>query len=201
MEWNRSEAIGTASMTCAHCQGEGLRQISRKRNGPPKPCNCTLRGIFRACLLKFRECVEKPKHLSRATLQSCSGKEGYRVWGRKDEEYMADFYLIAKRTLDEEHFRIFRFHFLLGADWRLCCRRLNMDRGNFFHAVYLIQQQLGRAFREMKPYALFPTDEYFGGTIRRPIADATPPPSNVIEMPAPKMRKSLRPPLREPKAA
>jgi hypothetical protein len=201
MQWNRSEAIGTSSMTCAHCHGEGLRRYTRKR-GSSKPCNCTLRGVFRVCLAKFRECVEKPKHLSRATLQTCSGQQGYRVWGRKDEEYMADFYLLAKRNLDEEHFKIFKFHFLLGADWRLCCRRLNMDRGNFFHSVYRIQQQLGLAFRETKPYALFPLDEYFGGTIQKAVPGPMPPSSKVLQMPLAKMRKSLRPPLQElPKAA
>jgi hypothetical protein len=198
MQWNRSEAIGTSSSTCAHCHGEGLRQLTRKKHGSSKPCNCTLRGVFRACLAKFRECVEKPKHLSRATLQTCSGKEGYRVWGRKDEEYMADFYLLAKRNLDEEHFRIFKFHFLLGADWRLCCRRLNMERGNFFHAVYRIQQQLGRVFRETKPFALFPLDEYFGGTIQKDSLTPLPPTPKILQMPTIGVRKALRPPLQQP---
>ncbi len=115
---------------------------------------------------------------------------------------MADFYLLAKRTLDEEHFKIFKFHFLLGADWRLCCRRLNMDRGNFFHAVYRIQQQLGRVFRETRPYALFPLDEYFAGTIQKALPGPLPSGPQVLQMPAPKTRKSLRPPLQElPKVA
>jgi hypothetical protein len=202
MQWNRSEAIGTSSMTCAHCQGVGLRQYVRKRNGSPKPCNCTLRGVFRACLAKFRECVEKPKHLSRATLEACSGQDGYRVWGRKNEEYMADFYLLAKRSLSENDFQIFKFHFLLGADWRMCCRRLNMDRGNFFHAVYNIQQQLGQVFRETRPFALFPLDEYFGGTIQKALPGPFPTQSKVLQMPTVKVRKALRPPLLDlPKAA
>ena len=80
---------------------------------------------------------------------------------------MADFCLVSRRVLDDEEHRIFRFHFLLGADWRLCCRRLNMDRGNFFHSVYRIEQKLGRAFAELRPYALYPLDEYFGGAIRK----------------------------------
>ena len=65
-----------------------------------------------------------------------------------------------------EH-RVFKFHFLLGADWKLCCRRLNMDRGNFFHMVYRIEQRLGRVFRELEPYGLFPLDEYFNGRIQK----------------------------------
>lgn len=64
-------------------------------------------------------------------------------------------------------FRVFRYYFLLGADWKLCCRQLGMDRGNFFHAVYRIEQKLGRVFAELDPYGLDPVDEYFGGPIRR----------------------------------
>lgn len=89
------------------------------------------------------------------------------MWGMKDEEYMADFYLISRRHLTEEEFKIFKFYYLLGADWDLCCRRLKMDRGNFFHAIYRIQEKLGKVFRELKPYPLFPLDEYFGGTKKR----------------------------------
>jgi hypothetical protein len=87
-------------------------------------------------------------------------------WGRKDEEYIADFCIIARRTLDPEEHRLFRYHFLLGADWKLCSRKLQMDRGNFFHAVYRIEQKLGRALREVQPYALFPLDDYYNGPSR-----------------------------------
>ena len=41
---------------------------------------------------------------------------------------------------------------------------MNLDRGEFFHEVYRIQQKLGRAFRELEPYALYPLEEYFGGS-------------------------------------
>jgi hypothetical protein len=56
---------------------------------------------------------------------------------------------------------------VLGADWRLCCRQLQMDRGSFFHEIYRIEQRLGRVFAELQPYALFPLSEYFGGSIRK----------------------------------
>jgi hypothetical protein len=88
--------------------------------------------------------------------------------GRKNEEFAADFYLISKRTLTAEEFRIFKYYFLLGADWRLCCRRLKTDRGDFFHSVYRIEQKLGREFRELKPYGLYPIDEYFQGVSDKP---------------------------------
>jgi hypothetical protein len=86
------------------------------------------------------------------------------MWSRKDEEYIADFTLVSKRTLTPEEYRLFSYHFLLGADWRLCCRKLKMDRGNFFHATYRIQQKLGKVYRELQPYGLYPLDEYFGAS-------------------------------------
>jgi hypothetical protein len=94
------------------------------------------------------------------------------TWGRKDEEYIADFCLVSRRTLDDFEYKLFRYHFLLGADWRLCSRRLGIQRGNFFHAVYRIEQKLGRVFRELTPYALYPLDEYFNGAVRMSAARA-----------------------------
>ena len=69
------------------------------------------------------------------------------TWARKDEEYVVDFTKITQRTLTPAQYRLFRYHFILGADYRLCCSRLNIDRGTFFHAVYRIEQKLGKAFR------------------------------------------------------
>jgi hypothetical protein len=54
----------------------------------------------------------------------------------------------------------------LGADWKLCCYKLKLERGEFFHEIYRIEQKLGRTFRELQPHALFPVDEYFNGTGR-----------------------------------
>jgi hypothetical protein len=104
--------------------------------------------------------------MSRISLEQVSSRERSFSWGRKDEEYMADFILLGRRTLSEFDFKLFRFHFLLGADWKLCCRRMGIDRGTFFHAVYRVQQELGRIFREVEPYSLFPLDEYFHGSVR-----------------------------------
>lgn len=45
-----------------------------------------------------------------------------------------------------------------------------MDRGLFFHSIYRIQQKLGKVFRELEPYALYPLDEYFSTVMREPVA-------------------------------
>jgi hypothetical protein len=98
--------------------------------------------------------------MSRATLDLRAGGQGRSTWALKREEYCADFELIARRVLTEVELRLFRLHFLERGDWKLCTRRLTIDRGNFFHAVYRIEQKLGRAYSELKPYALHPADDY-----------------------------------------
>jgi hypothetical protein len=191
-DWNRTEILALAKESCTQCQGYGLRRSSRK--GPASPCNCVLRGIFRACYARFRQCVAKQQHVSTVRLEQVGGKDRRMTWGRKDEEYVADFCLVSRRVLDEEEHRIFKFHYLLGADWKLCCRRLNMDRGTFFHHVYRIQQKLGKVFRELEPYALYPLDEYFGGTVRRELPEES---RKILSMPIVSRRRGLTPPLRK----
>ncbi len=192
-EWSRSDTIALAKQSCTQCHGLGLRGATRNA---PAPCNCVLRAIFRACYARFRHCATKEKHISRASPELISGREGRVVWGRKDEEYVADFCLVSRRTLDELEYRIFKYHFLLGADWKLCTRKLGIDRGNFFHAVYRIEQKLGRVFRDLEPYGLFPLDEYFRG----PRRGLQPRPSPAAPEPRPDFRRPpllLRPPLTE----
>jgi len=166
MEWNRSETLGLAQQYCSHCYGLGLRP---GRGGVSTPCNCVFRAIFRACYARFRQCASKEKYISRVSLESNPGRQRKSVWGLKNEEYIADFCLVSRRTLSDPEYTLFKFHYLLGADWKLCCRRLNVDRGTFFHEAYRIEQKLGRTFRELQPHALFPLDEYFNGGCRQPV--------------------------------
>lgn len=195
MIWTRSETLALAQQSCTYCLGLGLRP---GRHGAATPCNCVFRAIFRACYAKFQSCASKEKYISRVCLESNAGRQRKSVWGLKNEEYIADFCLLARRTLTENEYRIFKFHFLLGADWKLCCRKLGMDRGNFYHAVYRLQQKLGRAFRETMPYPLFPTDEYFSGNRRAESdLDRTFP----IESEEPRAKTLLRFPVRRASAA
>jgi len=206
MQWTRSETLALASERCVFCQGAGLKPTY---GGRLAPCNCVFRAIFRLCLERFKRCTAREKFRSNVT-EEIYGSSGSRrtVWGRKDEEYMADFCLIAKRSLTPEEHRIFTVHFLLGAEWPLACQRLKLEKGEFFHHVYRIMQKLGREFREVSPYPLYPLDEYFGGTMRGPVRsqDVRPLPVNhitglqVVPLRAP-LRKPDRPDQRLPKAA
>src|SRR5580765_180780 len=189
MEWTRSETLALAMHNCTQCHGCGLRL---RNIGDWMPCNCVLRAMFRICYDRFRRCTEQERHVSRVSLEPAAGARRPTTFGRKDEEYMADCCLVSRRNLSEAEHQLFRYHFLLGADWTLCTRKLGMSRGNFFHAVYRIEQKLGRAFRELEPYALFPIDEYFsgpsrlipGGTMIRTGRNAPPLPPH-LEFPVP----------------
>ena len=176
MQWNRSNAIGLSKAGCTKCRGLGLHA---GRGETQTPCNCVFRGAFRACWNRFRECVALGSYGSSVSLELCNGKDGRRRYSLKREEFMADFCLVTRRTLDEAEYRLFRFHFFLGADWKLCCKRLNIDRGAFFHQVYRIEQKLGRTFAELEPFPLFPADEYFNrphaGVAVKPTTPPTPP--------------------------
>lgn len=160
MEWTRSQTLALALHSCAQCRGSGLRL---GKTAGVSPCNCVFRAIFRICYDRFIQCVRQERYLSKVRLEPHRGRQRPSTWGRKDEEYIADFSLIARRVLEAEEHRLFQFHFVLGADWKMCSRRLGIDRGNFYHAVYRIEQKLGRTFRELEPYPLFPLDEYFHG--------------------------------------
>jgi hypothetical protein len=135
------------------------------------PCGCVFRSVFRICLRRFRECSVTASYTSTVTWDYFAAG-GRRVMSRKREEFMADFCLIANRVLNEAENRVLRYYFLLGADWKLCTRRLNIDRGTFFHIVYRVEEKLGRAFAEVEPYPLYPLEDYFGRIVRRGQAKA-----------------------------
>lgn len=170
MEWTRSETLVLAQQSCTHCFGLGLRP---GRAGASTPCNCVFRAIFRACYARFQQCASKEKYISRVSLESNPGRQRKSVWGLKNEEFIADFCLVSRRTLSESEYKIFKYHFLLAADWKLCCRKFNVDRVTFFHEVYRIEQKLGKTFRELEPHALFPLDEYFNSTGREKVVTIT----------------------------
>lgn len=167
MNWTRSEVIALAHNRCTICHGLGLRA---GRNGKTPPCNCVFRAIFRACHNRFRSIAACPPRMTTARLEGSlrSHLRRGQTFGFRNEEYAADFLLVARRVLRERTlaWNVFRWYHLYGGDWKLVTRKLGLDRGAFFHEVYRVEQRLGRAFRELTPYSLFPLDEYFGGAVR-----------------------------------
>ena len=72
-----------------------------------------------------------------------------------------------------------------------------MDRGSFFHEVYRIEQKLGRTFRELEPFALFPLDEYFGNTTRKELPAVVPFPVQTEPQTVQETRRALKFPVKE----
>jgi hypothetical protein len=158
MRWTRSETLGLGSPRCMLCHGMGLRASQ-------EPCNCVFRAVFRLCFAQFRLSSNKAVSLAGAVLEYNPRTCKRVTYAMRNEEYAADFCLVSARALTPEQHRLFRLHFLQGFDWKVCCARLALGRGFFFHSLYRIQERLGRVFRELQPYGLFPIDEYFGGTV------------------------------------
>ena len=131
--------------------------------------------MFRACYARFRTLVDSERSLSRVTLDRNPQGRQRGVWGRKREEFIADFQLIARRILDPWHSRLFRLHHILGADVALCARRLRVSRAIVYHGVYRLEALLGLAFATTEPYALYPLDDYFHKRSAQPVAALDPP--------------------------
>jgi hypothetical protein len=216
MEWTRTETIAMASAACVFCRGLGLRYTDKL--GVARPCSCVFRAIFRACLNRYQRCQSSAERIKPVTHEYFGATQGLRSYGRRNEEYIADFEAISRRILDAEEMEVLRLYFFQSKDWKFCAEKLNSNRGNIFHMVYCIEEKLGRAFRETEPYGLFPVDEYFSGAIYRRVSpteltpgltrksapapsDAGPAPvrANVIEMPRNYNRVSRRFPSRAPR--
>ena len=105
-----------ANVSCTQCGGLGWRAGN---GGASTTCTCVLRAVFRACHERFRRCVETDKsatcvRLERIGIGGGGGNRGL-CYGRKTEEYIADFFLMSRRTLTPgTEWDLFRFHYLLG---------------------------------------------------------------------------------------
>lgn len=168
-EWDDGLLLGMADERCSICGGAG--KMPRIRRTDVEPCGCVLRRIFRICLDRWRFC-KLSRHVSVVHFGpfACGSKRspGY---GRVQEEYIADFEIIARRHLSPREWDIVWYYRMHEVDWERVAERVRMDRGAFFHSVYRIEQRLGRAFYETQPYGIYPIDEYFGGRIEHKYDD------------------------------
>ena len=181
MKWTKIELAGLAAQDGTRCDSSGVR---REKDGDPVPCGCVFRTVFRSCYNRFRECAIQGKFRSHVSFDRLPQGRSHRgTWSRKEEEYIADFTLVSRRALDAAHYKIFRYHFLLGASCSLCCPRLGLSRGNFYHAIYRIEEHLGRVFYELKPYALYPTRDYFSFRHPGPMKPCRPEAQSLLLMP------------------
>lgn len=165
-EWKPEEVNGLAFVRCTTCKGRGLQW--RAKMGI-FPCGCVFRAVFTICAKRYQLIREYQDGEMCTTnwgrigdVRSKSVGYGYSL---KNEEFSADFYLVAKRYLHGRDFQIFKLHYVDGFEWSHVCRALRIDRGFYFHRIYVMQAQLGYLFHELKPYPLYPLADYFSGVV------------------------------------
>jgi hypothetical protein len=161
--WKRSDVLGLAHTDCIRCHGLGLAD---GRMSSQLPCGCAARRIFREIMAEWRrnqEAVHISKFQPEQVLQR-GGKTCRRAgWSMKRPEYVAEVELLAKRTLSYDEWLVWRAYHCRGLEWREACATLGgMNKGELYHCVYRVEAKMGRAAREVQPYALYPIAEYYG---------------------------------------
>src|ERR1700733_543019 len=154
---------------CTKCNGTGVRLAGRGKSETfsnartqktEAVCTRCDRGVFRATLAAYKFHSESIGMSIRTNLSQFSrslSRQGRRANGRRSEEFVADVLAVSKRNLTPRQWRIFSGHCIAGKEWN----QFGIELGVFWHDKYRLEAKLGRIFRELKPYALYPTDEYF----------------------------------------
>ena len=148
-----------ADAGCRRCLGWGLRFVPRR--GHPV-CDCVWRAIFRRALSSYWRLDTSLCPVKRVT------KRGV-AYSFPAQEYRADFELICRKLFAKNlmQWHVVRLHFLSQVPWKPCVAALEstlkrrVDRGEFFHEVYRVEARCGRALFQVRPYPLYPIDEYF----------------------------------------
>jgi hypothetical protein len=153
LAWPRGLVLPLARERCRHCAGFGFALSG-------DPCGCVLRAITRRLVGLWRTFTGRP---SLTPVRLGTAKQPFRndFYGRPGQEFVADLESLARRVLTPHEVRLFRLYHLAEGEGRSICRRLRLNEGAFWHSIYRLEAKLGRAARELKPYALFPVYEYF----------------------------------------
>ena len=125
-------------------------------------CDCVWRAIFCRALSSYRRLDSSLHPVRRVT------KRGV-AYSFPAQEYRADFELICLKLFTKNSMRwhVVRLHFLNQVPCKPCIAALEstlkrrVDRGEFFHEVYRAEAKCGRALFQVRPYPLYPIDEYF----------------------------------------
>lgn len=164
--WSRGMCLALSKSSCSYCHGLGFALTYSRYYSP---CKCVMRRVFRLCLFKYREVSNSydSMHQVRYDLVPAKNTGNRAMYSRPKQEFVADFEIIAKRIFaaSSKEYQVFQLYFLAGQDWKVCTRVVGINRGKFFHMVYKVEECLGRAYFEVRPYPLYPTADYFESDI------------------------------------
>jgi len=159
--------LALANARCGRCSGVGELQTGNGLH----ICPCVYRRVFRACSAKCQELWQRGGEYARSPAAERTGGR----WARRSStvgfnaaEYLADFELVARRTLRDQplEYEVFWYSCLQRLPWRVCVHLISrnlgqpLSRGNFFHVLYRTEERLGQAFLELRPYSVLPC-QYF----------------------------------------
>jgi hypothetical protein len=158
------EFLVLAERKCTECLGTGLKY---RFGHNARLCSCVYRKATRI-LVNVYHANEIAAYSVRGSqlTESAKGRDSRMNWGRPAEEFNADLWMLAKRTLSPRHLICFKIHSLESNHWREIQRQTGMNRGTIWHCVYEAEAKLGQAAMELEPYPLFPLAKYFTSPTR-----------------------------------
>ena len=158
--------VALAQKNCEHCFGTAkVFWRFTPEDNKLRTCSCVYRKVFQTCWDKYAEIQSNRFNgCGAVNLERNAGAEPGNapiVYGNKLAEYCADFVLLAKRCLNRFEHRIFKRYYLDNIHYKLLMDDHRLSRRMIYYEVEKIQTKLGRYYCELKPFALYPVDEYF----------------------------------------
>lgn len=160
MPHTQTEDMILAAEDCTLCRGFGQIRNQVRTN----TCSCVHRAVFRECTERYQSIQFEPR-MSKVRYDFARGNQRV-LFSRPNEEYCADFLLLARRVLPETEHMLFRLRYLANAPWQVVAEKLGYNAGRYWHEMYRMQARFGQALRDVRPFPLYPVQEYFGS--RRP---------------------------------
>lgn len=159
--WQPGELMSLADKRCTKCMGTG--QVTGWAKDRKYCCPCVYRRIFRHCAGEYRRLQVRSEETDVALWRNGGAQPGAKPgmgWHRPAQNYLADFEILARRTLRPQDYRLFRLCWVQGWLMVEAFRKVGLSRGDGFHRIYMIEDVLGQAYAETQPYGLWPISEY-----------------------------------------
>jgi len=153
--WDSATLANLAVEGCKNCLGLG-RPVSQN---PKLPCRCVTRRVFKRYLGRYH----RLGWIHGRTFPRCTGN-GWVTWEMPGADWRADFEMVVRHAISPAgqwrtsskianavaRDEIFTLYHLQEQPWRTCLailaqRGIGIDRGNFFHEVYRVEEIGGQA--------------------------------------------------------
>lgn len=144
-----------AKKNCPVCEGTG------DSGDGLTVCDCALKAVFDTCLDTY-------EHIQ--PYSSGVARKGSHL-SRPNEEFRADFELLAKRALKSQPVLLetFLLYHVACVETLQCCAELGVNQGTLYQRICRIKVECGRAFIGGGEDGIYPVCNYFGDPPQKPI--------------------------------